>query len=313
MQTVLLVLHALNLSLRTRAAIAASALTLLDALGLCLLSHSEHIRSVRPSAIINVYLLLTLPFDAARARTLWFGGATKSIAAVFSSTLGVKIMILIAEAIEKRSILLDRYQDSSPEVTSGIYSRSFFWWLNKLMTTGFRRVIQNEDLYPIDEEMSSGFLQDQGQKVWKVADQGQPRALFWSTLKATRASFAYCIFPRICLIGFRYAQPFLLSRTVVFANNPEQPDSTGWGLTAAFGLVFLGLAVANGSYEHMSYRFVTTVRGTLVSMIYSKTVDLSITALDESAAVTLMASDSGLYTSALQSHNPKRNQAFLIG
>jgi ATP-binding cassette subfamily C (CFTR/MRP) protein 1 len=41
----------------------------------------------------------------------------------------------------------------------------------------------------------------------------------------------------------------------------------------------------------MKYRFVTSVRGTLVSMIYHKTIDLSITALDESAAVTLMASD----------------------
>lgn len=294
MQTVLLILHALNPSLRTRATIAASALTLLDALGLCLLSHSEHIRSVRPSAIINVYLLLTLPFDIARARTLWIGGATRSIAAVFTSTLGVKIMILITEAIEKRGILLDRYQDSSPEVTSGIYSRSFFWWLNKLMTTGYRRVIQNEDLYPIDEEMKSAFLQHQGQRVWKNAPKVQPRALLWSTLKATRASFAYCILPRICLIGFRYTQPFLLSRTVDFANSPEEPDSIGWGLTGAFGLVFVGLAVANGSYEHMTYRFVTMVRGTLVSMIYAKTVDLSITALDESAAVTLMASDSGL-------------------
>jgi ATP-binding cassette, subfamily C (CFTR/MRP), member 1 len=297
MQTLLLILHVVNRSLRTRATITASALTLLDALGLCLLSHSEHIHSVRPSVIINVYLLLTLPFDAARARTLWIGGATKSVAAVFTSSLGIKIMVLITEAIEKRGILLHQYQDSSPEVTSGIYSRSFFWWLNKLMTTGFRRVIQNEDLYPVDEEMSSAFLRDQGHKVWRTSNHHQPRALLWSTLKATRASLAYCIFPRICLIGFRYAQPFLLSRTVNFANSPEQPDSVGWGLTAAFGLIFVGLAVTNGLYQHMSYRFITTVRGTLVTMIYAKTVDLSITALDESAAVTLMASDSGLYLS----------------
>jgi len=44
----------------------------------------------------------------------------------------------------------------------------------------------------------------------------------------------------------------------------------------------------------MTYRFVTSIRGILVSMIYTKTVDLSVTALDESAAVTLMASDTGM-------------------
>ena len=136
MQTVLLILHTINATLRTRATLAEASLTLVDSLGLCVLSHTEHIHSVRPSAIINVYLLLTLPFDVARSRTLWLDGATRAVAALFTSTVAVKFIILVAEAMEKRSILLDRYRYSSPEVTSGIYSRSFFWWLNSLMTTG---------------------------------------------------------------------------------------------------------------------------------------------------------------------------------
>jgi ATP-binding cassette subfamily C (CFTR/MRP) protein 1 len=144
---------------------------------------------------------------------------------------------------------------------------SFFWWLNTLMRTGFRRVLSNEDLYPIEDSMTSRVLLNRGQEVWKNADKTRQRAL----------------------IGFRYAQPFLISRTVNFASSPEEPESIGWALTGAFGLVFLGLAIATGSYYHMTYRYVTTVRGTLVGMIYSKTMDLSITALDESVAVTLMA------------------------
>ena len=166
------------------------------------------------------------------------------------------------------------------------------------MGSGFRRVINNEDLYPIDLEMTSAVLQEHAQKTWETSDKTKSRALFWSTLKASWKALAYCIFPRICLIGFRYAQPFLLSRTVDFASSSNEPDSTGWGLTAAFGLVFLGMAVANGSYYHMTYRFVVSVRGTLVSMIYTKTVDLSITSLDESAAVTLMASDTGWFSNS---------------
>lgn len=123
MQATLLVLYSAKPVLRTRATLAAAVLTLVDALGLCILSHAEHLYSVRPSAIINVYLLLTLLFDIARARTLWLDGVTKTVAAVFSSTIMIKVMILVIEAVEKRSILLERYQNSSPEVTSGIYSR----------------------------------------------------------------------------------------------------------------------------------------------------------------------------------------------
>jgi len=123
MQTAPLVLYALKPIQRTRATVAAAVLTLIDALGLCLLSHAEHLYSIRPSAIINIYLLVTLLFDISRARTLWLDGSTKSVAAVFSSTISIKLMILVIEAVEKRGILLERYRHSSPEVTSGIYSR----------------------------------------------------------------------------------------------------------------------------------------------------------------------------------------------
>lgn len=293
MQTIYLVMNSMMSTsrLKTRATVPAAALLLIDALGLVVLSHLEHLHSVRPSALINAWLLLTLPFDIARARSLWLDHASSSTAAVFTSALSVKVMVIIAEAVEKRHILLDRYRHTSPENTSGIYNRSFFWWLNTLMTTGFQRVIKNEDLYPIGEEMSSQCLYSRAQNTWDTCNHARSHALVWSTLKTTKRAFAVGIIPRLCTIGFKYAQPFLLERTVGFANDESQPDSIGWGLTGAFGIVFLGLAVTNGAYYHMAYRFNTAVRGSLISLIYAKTVDLSITALDESVAVTLMAND----------------------
>jgi len=74
-------------------------------------------------------------------------------------------------------------------------------------------------------------------------------------------------------------------------DSSEDSENIGWGLTAAYGFVFIGLAIANGSYYHMTYRSITSLRGSLVTMIYAKTVDLSITALDESVALTLMSTD----------------------
>jgi len=116
LQTALPVLYAAKLVLRTRATLAAAVLTLIHALGSCLLSRAEHFYSVRPSAIINVYILVTLLFDIVHWRTLLLEGASRSVAAVFSSTISIKVMILFIEAIEKRSILLDRYRYSSPEL-----------------------------------------------------------------------------------------------------------------------------------------------------------------------------------------------------
>lgn len=272
---------------------AAAALVLVDGLGLCLLSHFEHVRSVRPSTLINTYLLITLAFDIAQIRSLWLQDAPKSIASVFTATVIVKFLIAIMEATEKKKILLDRYQDAGPEATSGIYSRAFFWWLNPVMSIGFRRIIRGEDLFVIEEQMSSSVLRNQAQHRWTTANKGRSNALFWSTLNSTRRFFILCIVPRLCLIAFRYSQPFLLSRTANFVKSNDAKN-IGWGLTGAFGIVFLGTAITNVLYSHMTFRFATAIRGTLVSMIYEKTVDLSITALDESAGITLMSNDAGL-------------------
>ncbi|KAJ5806253.1 uncharacterized protein N7503_003855 [Penicillium pulvis] len=287
----LLILHILNSSLRTVATIAASALAFIASLGLCLLSRLEHSRSIRPSPIINSYILLTLVFDIARVRTLFLNSDSGSIAGLFSSMIGVKVMVLLAEAVEKRKMLLAPYRDLSPEETSGIYSKSFFFWLNQLMTSGFQRVLQNDDLYPIVGEMSSSALQQRMKNAWNAAAQDKRRAFFWAVLRANLKPFLYCVIPRLMQIGFKYTQPLLLTRTVDFANDASQPDSIGWGLTGAFFIVLLGIALSNGFFYHMTFRFVTSVRGSLISIIYSKTVDLSVTALDESVAVTLMSSD----------------------
>lgn len=160
------------------------------------------------------------------------------------------------------------------------------------MRTGYDRVVKEDDLFPIDDAMKSFTLAARAQKSWDAAPRTRSHALFWSTLKTNQKALLLCIFPRLCLIGFRYAQPLLLARTVNFVGSQDR-DSIGWGLTGAFGVVFVGMAVASGSYYHMTYRFVTAVRGGLVGIVYRKTVDLSVTALDESAAITLMSNDAG--------------------
>lgn len=290
-QAVLVVLWSLNPSLGSQATVPAACLSFVASLALLALSHTEHLRSIRPSAIINVYLLLTLLFDVVRTRSLWQITGTKTIAACFSSSVSVKSIILFTEAFEKRDILLYPFQNASPEVTSGVYSRSMFWWLNNLMSTGFKRLLSNDDLYPIDDEMRTVTLLANSKHAWNTQNRMRSHALARATMRALRWPIAYCIFPRLCLIAFKYTQPFLIARTITFSDSPHESNNIGWGLTAAYGFVYIGTAISNGAYYHMSYRFVTSIRGSLVTLIYAKTVDLSITALDESVAMTLMATD----------------------
>ena len=155
LQCVNLALWAATSQLRTRASVAAATLTLAATLALSCLSYMEHVRSVRPSLVINAYLFLTLPLDFAQVRTLWLRHADVAVAASFTSASAIKLALLVIEAVEKGRILLPNYRSNSPESTTGIYSRSLFWWLNPLFLLGHRRVLSNETLFAIDDTLTT--------------------------------------------------------------------------------------------------------------------------------------------------------------
>lgn len=153
-------------SLQTRASLAAAILALIATLGLCILSYVEHSKNIRPSSIINAYLLLTVPFDAAQLRTRWLRGDNLAGNGVASSILAVKLFVLVSEATEKTRILFTPYADGSPENTSGLYSRGLFWWLNPLFRLGFRNVVNDDDLFAADGDLLSASLEIRFNKHW---------------------------------------------------------------------------------------------------------------------------------------------------
>ncbi|KAK0117906.1 hypothetical protein ONS95_012222 [Cadophora gregata] len=117
--------------------------------------------------------------------------------------------------------------------------------------------------------------------------------LVWIMFRTMLKPLAASVIPRISLTFFRFMQRLLIRSIIELVGEPdsESADNRGWGLTAAVGLVYLGLALTSGAYQHKANRMATMVRGSLVHAIYAQTLDLSITSLDESAAVTLMSSD----------------------
>ncbi|KAF4503421.1 Multidrug resistance-associated 1 [Fusarium agapanthi] len=148
--------------------IAAAALVFVNGLLLALLSYVEHTRSVRPSTIINIYLLFTALFDCAIARTLWLLDGAHAVARLFTAATTAKALILISEAWGKRSILRTQYRDLSPETTSGILGRSVFWWINPLMKLGFSNFVTEHDLYAIENSLLGKILFAQVEKSWRT-------------------------------------------------------------------------------------------------------------------------------------------------
>ena len=122
--------------MRTSTSIAAASVFLVESFAFMALSKSEHVRSVRPSSLLNLYYLFSLGLDFIRIRTLIKMRFDQLIVCLCAADMAIKISLLFLEARNKRAYFSDADSGRPPQEISGILSRSVFWWLNSLFLQG---------------------------------------------------------------------------------------------------------------------------------------------------------------------------------
>ncbi|KAI2486583.1 Canalicular multispecific organic anion transporter 1 [Pyrenophora tritici-repentis] len=276
-----------------RAELASAALSFVGAVLFGVFSFFEHLRSIRPSFLLTVYLLFTSVFDIQRSRSYALSPDLDLVATVFASRLGVKVFLAIVEARDKRRLLLPEFADCPPEATSGVYRRTTFWWLNDLFKSGFSKALAVEDLFQLDKHLRTDYLHELLGSAWDKKTIVGPHSLFATTLQNLKWPILAVVPPRLCLIGFNFCQPFLINRAVKFSQDPAtaQTKNIGYGLIGAYILVFIGIAISTGQYMHLTFRFITQMRGGLIAMLYGKATDIALTDVDTASSLTLMSAD----------------------
>lgn len=70
-------------------------------------------------------------------------------------------------------------------------------------------------------------------------------SLPWAFLYCFWREFLAVALPRVCMIGFNFAQPFMITAVLVYVEDPITPESKnrGYGLIGAAFLIYFGLAV----------------------------------------------------------------------
>jgi hypothetical protein len=154
-------------------AVTAGVIELLGAVALSILVVLEHMRSIQPSTVTVVYLLSTIVGDSVQLRTLLLRGYSPTLLHLLSSLLAFKVVLLIAEAWPKRRYLRSASIDYSPEETTGILTRSVFWWLNSLFWHGSKDLLSSEDLFPLDQQLQSARLRDLAISAWEKSTYGR--------------------------------------------------------------------------------------------------------------------------------------------
>lgn len=254
----------------------------------------EDARSIKPSTTISLYLLLTGILDVPQARTLWLYRTYDVNAALFSAAIATKLLLLGLESTEKRPHLLPNFQNLPYEATSGILSRGFMWWLNRTFKKGYSNTLSMKDLDVLDDSMLSSQLREKTLAAWKRRK--RPERKLEVPLAVCKALWpqlvAICV-PRLILIGFTFAQPFLIAKTLNMLSRKVSKTSSIQAviITSATAFVFIGLAVLRLHYSQQVTRFIVMFRGAAVAIIYESALRIQDGVYDEATAVTLMSTD----------------------
>lgn len=120
-------------------------------------------------------------------------------------------------------------------------------WLNPLLRAGYRHTLGLRNLLVLDEGLSIEALHQRFQGAWDAAPDKKANGALLSVWLATLSPALLApAFPRLCLTGFTFAQPFLITEAVTLATYPQgQPyGNYADGLIVAFIFVYFGLAVS---------------------------------------------------------------------
>lgn len=313
-QIAVLVLQA-RVANKTAASIPSAVVSLVvTSIFLPLVSHIDHFKSRRPSALLSIFLSLTCLFDAARTRTYWLiakdsstGGRTDAgLAIALSVTVAIRLVLLYLETKGKKEllILLDENEKVPAEILAGPISRTVFHWLNSLLMIGYRNALQATDFGPIDDRLLSVRLRPNFRRVRdQYEDKENQSAAKTSTNRLIVLTFSSLghllagpVIARLAVTAFTFTQPFLANAALTYLQSETDPDypissNYGYGLIGATALTYVGIAAATSWYGHQAYRCAIIIRGGLAGVIFDKLMKLPEGDEIESKATTLMVND----------------------
>ncbi|OAR01944.1 hypothetical protein LLEC1_02922 [Akanthomyces lecanii] len=309
--TALVVFQAASLSLRaklvdslTSTSIPASTLELVALLAVAGVMYMGHMHSIRSSGLLALYLIFTLLVDVVKSRSYFLRPEMGTLGGLNAATAVLRLTLLLLEEKSKRFLIIDKeVRDfSGREATSGYLTRAFMLFLNPMFIVGYYHKLENDDLMRLGLDFSSKKLHTRFKKQWAKRKEKPTRyCLLFACLHTWRWELLQLLFPRLCYVGFSFAQPFLMQRVIdtVEENGHDEngevklPPSTGekLGLQAATVFVFVGMAQSKTTSQHMTNRLMTQVRGGLVAELMEKTHYLSEQEAKKSSVLTHMSSD----------------------
>lgn len=154
--------------MRVHTTLASTILNLVTTLVLLALSDLEHVRSIRPSFLLQIFFSSIILVDLPRIRTQWLLDNNSIAAGVFSATFALNVALMTVESLQKWKHSTLYPTDTSPEDYQGVFGRTFFTWLNPLFMEGYQRDLTMDDLWVVDNDLKGETLHARLLRHWNT-------------------------------------------------------------------------------------------------------------------------------------------------
>ncbi|EHK26510.1 uncharacterized protein TRIVIDRAFT_188797 [Trichoderma virens Gv29-8] len=202
--------------------------------------------------------------------------------------------LLVIECLAQHGTLNPRGQSEVPEECSNVLSRIFFFWVNPFLFQTFNNIAALKFAPALTRGMQPKTMRAAAIQTWVQRAQPEKRInLSLTLLKCVKKPFLVAIIPRLFLIGFKYSQPRLIRQCIFFvgADSSAKDTSYGYWIVVSAIVIYIGIAVSSGAYQHRLNKLKIMVRSILVGLIHEKAMCLPSVTYDDGAATTLMSTD----------------------
>ncbi|XP_077453167.1 ATP-binding cassette sub-family C member 4 isoform X4 [Stigmatopora argus] len=192
---------------------------------------------------------------------------------------------------------------TNPAASANVLSKVLFWWLNPLFRVGYKRTLEEEDLYPVLAEDSSEILGSELQRYWDHEVQEATKELRKPKLTSV---IIRCYWKSYSVLGvftlieevIKVVQVVLLGYMIRYfedydPDNQEALKET-LGYAAGLSICTIGLALLHHVYFFHVQRCGMKIRVAMCHMIYKKALCLSCNAMGKTTTghiVNLLSND----------------------
>ncbi|XP_077405833.1 ATP-binding cassette sub-family C member 4 isoform X1 [Vanacampus margaritifer] len=192
---------------------------------------------------------------------------------------------------------------TNPAASANLLSKLFFWWLNPLFRAGYKRSLEEDDLYPVLDEDSSERLGQQLQRYWDHEVQVATKELRKPKLSRVIIRCFWRIYSVLGLFTvveevIKVIQPVLLGYMIRYFEDYD-PDNKAalnetLGYAAGLSICTIGLNLLHHVYFFHVQRVGMKIRVAMCHMIYKKALCLSCSAMGKTTTgqiVNLLSND----------------------